>query len=127
MPEPPIARTRTLTRHLTPGTRSYATEAKLPSRPAAAASRPTRFRRPLLSLDHFLERQKALGLWRDIVRSTNKIRVAETRDEMRRYARGEFERNRTVADLTQIRYLVSTGREQFRQMGRYVDEMGRRG
>jgi hypothetical protein len=52
--------------------------------------------------------------------------MADTRQEMRAFAREEFERHRHVEDLEHIRYLVSTGREQFRSMGRYVEELGRR-
>ena len=79
-----------------------------------------------LSLDHFLQRQRVLELWRDVVRSTKKIPDQRTRNEMRSFARQEFERNRAVSDLTQIRYLVSTGKEQMQTMKRYVEEMGSR-
>ena len=75
------------------------------------------------SLDHFIQRQKALNLWRDILRATTKIKDEQTRAEMKAFARAEFERNRQMDDLTHIRYLISTGREQFSSMRRYVDEM----
>ena len=52
--------------------------------------------------------------------------MENTKDEMRNFARAEFERHRNVTELDQIKYLISTGRDQFRQMVRYVDEMGRR-
>ncbi len=81
-------------------------------------------RKAPLSLDHFLQRQRTLALWRDIVRATNKIAATDTRREMRDFARQDFERNRNVEDLTQIRYLVSTGKEQLDRMRRYVDELG---
>lgn len=110
-----------------PVSRRYATEAKLPAQTRGGLpARPTKFKKPPLSLDHFLERQKAIKLWRDIVRAVNKIRMDETRDEMRSFARVEFERHRNETDLLQIKYLISTGRDQFKQMSRYVDEMGRR-
>ena len=76
------------------------------------------------SFDHFIQQQKALALWREILRATSRLSNAQTRAEMRAFARTEFERNRDVDDLTQIRYLLSTGREQFNTMRRYVDEMG---
>ena len=41
---------------------------------------------------------------------------------MRSYARGEFERNRNVTSLTQIRYLVSTGKTELDSMQRYIYE-----
>ena len=45
---------------------------------------------------------------------------------MRDFAREEFERNRNVTELGQIRYLISTGKTQFDSMRRYVDEQARR-
>lgn len=91
-----------------------------PSHPARSSRLKT------VSLDHFLQRQRVIGLWRQVVRATNKIQMENTRVEMRAFAREEFERNRHVEDLGHIRYLISTGTEQFKSMGRYVDEMGRR-
>lgn len=88
------------------------------------SKRPSRFpQKRLLDLDHFLQRQRVLVLYREIVRATHKIPASNTRDEMRTFAREEFERNKNVDDLTQIRYLVSTGKEQFESMRRYVDEL----
>jgi hypothetical protein len=43
-----------------------------------------------------------------------------------RYARNEFERQKNVTDLTQIRYLVSTGKAEFEGMQRYIDELAAR-
>ena len=79
--------------------------------------------KPTISLKHFLQRQRVLSLYRIIVRATNKIPASSTRLEMKTYAREEFERNKGITDLTHIRYLVSTGKEQFESMKRYVDEM----
>jgi len=36
-------------------------------------------------------------------------------------AREEFERNKNVTDITQIRYLISTGKTQWDSMERYID------
>lgn len=36
------------------------------------------------------------------------------------FARIEFERNRKVEDITQIRYLISTGKTQWEGMERYI-------
>jgi len=74
----------------------------------------------------FLQKQRALNLWRDIVRSVNslfcfmtialsplichiEIPLGNTRSEMRGFARDEFERNRDVHDIGHIRYLISVG------------------
>jgi hypothetical protein len=47
----------------------------------------------------FIQRQKVLALWRDIVRSINNIPDASTRSDMRRFARDEFQQHRNVSDL----------------------------
>ena len=74
---------------------------------------------PRLSLSDFLLRQRVLSLWRDIVRELNKIpKESSTREEVKNFAREEFERNKDVTDTTKIRYLVSTGRTQFDEMSR---------
>ena len=90
-------------------------------------SRATKPRSPrlsvALSLDHFLQRQRALGLWRDIVRTTMKLKDDRIRTELKSFAKEEFARNKHIEDLTQIRYLLSTGKEQMKMMQRYVDEM----
>jgi len=57
------------------------------------------------------------------MRATNKIPPSSTRDEMKEFARTEFERNRHVDDIVQIRYLVSTGKTQFEEMRRHLDEL----
>jgi len=80
-------------------------------------------RKAFLGLDHFLQRQRVLAFYRTIVRATNKIPVSSTREEMKSFAREEFERNKGVEDLRHVRYLVSTGKDQFKTMQRYVDEL----
>ncbi|KAL3258573.1 hypothetical protein ABHI18_005946 [Aspergillus niger] len=50
------------------------------------------------------------------------IPSSSTKDELHRYARGEFERNRNITDLQHIRYLISTGKSEFDMMRRYIDE-----
>ena len=104
--------------------RTYATPAQLPWQRGSTgvATKPRRIP-AALSLEHFLQRQRVLGFWREIIRATNRIADQYIRSEMRGFAREEFERNRGVQDVTQIRYLISTGREQMKTMQRYVEEM----
>lgn len=106
-------------RHIFPTstTRTFAT---------VLSQRPSRLGKPILGLDHFLQRQRVIALWREIVRAIYKIPASATRVEMRDFAREEFERNRHVEELSQIRYLISTGKTQFDSMRRYVDEQARR-
>jgi hypothetical protein len=80
--------------------RSYATVAHAPSRLRARGKSP-------LGLDHFIQRQRALALWRDIIRSTASISDISTRKDMRIFARAEFEQHKHVTDLSHIRYLIS--------------------
>ena len=73
--------------------------------------------KPPLSLDHFLLRQRVLAFYRTIVRACDRI-PSPIREEMREYARAEFERQKDVEDLRKIRYLLSTGKAEFdRLMG----------
>ncbi|PGH10342.1 hypothetical protein GX51_00099 [Blastomyces parvus] len=51
------------------------------------------------------------------------IPKSSARDEMRSFARHEFERNKDATDLTHIRYLISTGKTEFDAMRRYIDEL----
>ena len=100
--------------------RFYATSSRYPIHPRLAnlgGSLPK-------SLDHFMQRQKALSLWREILRAAHQIADPQQRAEIRDFARSEFERRKHVDDLTHIRYLLSTGREQFESMRRYVDMQG---
>ncbi|KIV94440.1 hypothetical protein PV10_02207 [Exophiala mesophila] len=92
------------------------------SKPSAGAAGRLRNKPPPLSLDQFIQRQRVLTLWRDIVRSLYKI-PANRRGEPITYARTEFERNRHVQDIQQIRYLISTGKTEFEAMRRYIDEL----
>jgi hypothetical protein len=80
--------------------RGYATVGPAPSR--------LRFRgKTPVSLDHFIQRQRALALWREIVRSTASIPDPARRQEMRQFARDEFEQHKHVTDIGHIRYLIS--------------------
>ncbi|KAK4664338.1 uncharacterized protein QC763_504610 [Podospora pseudopauciseta] len=76
---------------------------------------------PTLSLEHFVQRSRALALYRHILRATRRIADPSTRADTRRFARQEFERNRGVTDLDHIRYLLSTGKTEWENMERYID------
>ncbi|EFQ31829.1 complex 1 protein [Colletotrichum graminicola M1.001] len=92
----------------------------------------SRLGKKALSLDHlplpapqsqFLQRSRAISLYREIIRGTRRIADPNTRAESRRFAREEFERHRGVTDLGHIRYLISTGKTEWQGMERYVDGM----
>lgn len=77
------------------------------------------------SLETFIQRGRVLGLYRDILRNLFRIPKGK-RDEPISYAKNEFARNKHVSDITQIRYLVSTGKAEFETMSRYIDELAAR-
>ncbi|KAF2184965.1 hypothetical protein K469DRAFT_577592 [Zopfia rhizophila CBS 207.26] len=89
--------------------RTYATLAGRPSRLRLQGKNP-------LGLDHFIQRQRALALWREILRATAGIADDAFKNEMRQFARAEFEQHRNVTDLSHIRYLISTSKTQFDSM-----------
>ncbi|KAF6226860.1 hypothetical protein HO133_008301 [Letharia lupina] len=86
---------------------------------ATASTRSSRLppSKPPLSLDHFLLRQRVISLYRTIVRACHKI-PPPTKEEMKKYAREEFEQHRAVEDLRKIRYLLSTGKTEFERLGK---------
>ena len=95
--------------------RSYATASTRSSRLPSS--------KPPLSLDHFLLRQRVISLYRTIVRASHKI-PPPTREEMKKYAREEFEQHKAVEDLRKIRYLLSTGKTEFERLRKQVSGMG---
>jgi hypothetical protein len=52
-----------------------------------------------LTVVQFIQRQRALVLWREIVRSTANIPDKGARQDMRQFAKSEFEQHRNVTDL----------------------------
>ncbi|KAJ5964379.1 uncharacterized protein N7479_004255 [Penicillium vulpinum] len=96
---------------------------------AVSRSQPSKLKKPSISLDHFIQRQRVLSLWREIVRAListyaypnsrtmhgwPEVPPSSTRTELHRYARDEFERHRNVTDVT--------GKAEFDTMRRYIDE-----
>ncbi|KFY45516.1 hypothetical protein V495_02939 [Pseudogymnoascus sp. VKM F-4514 (FW-929)] len=56
-----------------------------------------------------------------VLRDTRRIGDLETRAETRKMARDEFELNKNVKDISQIKYLISTGKLQWDATERYID------
>ncbi|CAG7935062.1 unnamed protein product [Penicillium nalgiovense] len=81
---------------------------------AISRSQPSKLKKPSISLDHFIQRQRVLSLWREIMRALIKVPPSSTRTELHKYARDEFERHRSVSDIT--------GKAEFETMRRYIDE-----
>jgi hypothetical protein len=90
----------------------------------------SRFRKaPPPSLEHFIQRQRSLHLYRDILRRVYSIPPSgkQKRDELIAYARGEFDRHRNVNDIGQIRYLISTGKTDMMGWERMIFELSGKG
>ncbi|KAJ6180528.1 hypothetical protein N7519_010989 [Penicillium mononematosum] len=66
---------------------------------AISRSQPSKLKKPSISLDHFIQRQRVLSLWREIMRALIKVPPSSTRTELHKYARDEFERHRGVSDI----------------------------
>ncbi|XP_026101793.1 LYR motif-containing protein 2 [Carassius auratus] len=60
-----------------------------------------------LSLKQFLQRQKVLGVYRDLLRSIRKIPTESDRRYLRDWAREEFKRNKTETDQDVIRMMLT--------------------
>jgi hypothetical protein len=56
----------------------------------------------MLIIMQFIQRQRVLALWREIVRSTANIPDQGARRDMRQFARSEFEQQSKVTDLVSI-------------------------
>ncbi|TGO56959.1 hypothetical protein BCON_0071g00130 [Botryotinia convoluta] len=107
MRTPPL-RTCIRISNITPTIRSHS---------SAKPRRPSSKLGPTVSLDH---RSKAISLYRRILRDCRRIPDARSREETRRFVRDDFERNRGVTDLSQIKYLIGTGKTQWEGMERYI-------
>ncbi|XP_059355160.1 LYR motif-containing protein 2 [Carassius carassius] len=60
-----------------------------------------------LSLKQFLQRQKVLGVYRDLLRSIRRIPTESDRRYLRDWAREEFKRNKTETDQDVIRMMLT--------------------
>ncbi|KAF7910140.1 hypothetical protein EAE99_011425 [Botrytis elliptica] len=87
------------------------------SHSSAKPRRPSSKLGPTVSLDHVCP---ILYMDRRILRDCRRIPDVGSRDETRRFVRDDFERNRGVTDLSQIKYLIGTGKTQWEGMERYI-------
>ncbi|XP_050960423.1 LYR motif-containing protein 2 [Labeo rohita] len=60
-----------------------------------------------LSLKQFLQRQKVLGVYRDLLRTIRKIPNESDRSYLRGWAREEFKRNKSETDQDVIRMMIT--------------------
>ncbi|XP_066285682.1 LYR motif-containing protein 2-like [Branchiostoma lanceolatum] len=69
-----------------------------------------------LSLKHFLLRQQALQLYRDILRSLRQVPDPEHKKYLVDWARHEFKQNKGETDEEVIRMMLSRGRLQYKEL-----------
>ncbi|XP_065124789.1 LYR motif-containing protein 2 [Paramisgurnus dabryanus] len=60
-----------------------------------------------LNLKQFLQRQKVLGVYRDLLRSIRKIPQESDRTYLRDWAREEFKRNKSETNQDVIRMMIT--------------------
>ncbi|KAF3402270.1 hypothetical protein DPV78_004300 [Talaromyces pinophilus] len=113
---------------IAPNTQPVAANTSNQSSTSTSTKKGSRLRKPALSLDQFIQRQRVLSFWREIMRavySTSlpklssldevrwavKIPPSATRTELRDYARNEFNRNRGVEDVVRISSLSLRGED----------------
>ena len=93
----------------------------------------------MLSLKHFVLKAEVLQLYRDCLRrikGTDAISIKEregvyrlalgleSRDEIRSWIRSEIERNRSVSDINQIRFLLTGGRQSYKEIAHSMEISG---
>ncbi|KAH8550267.1 hypothetical protein BGW37DRAFT_558324 [Umbelopsis sp. PMI_123] len=68
-----------------------------------------------LSLEHFLAKRRVISLYRDILRSLKGLNKTEA-EEIRQWARSDFEHYRNEKDLEKIKSLITSGKQQMRNV-----------
>ncbi|XP_072036678.1 LYR motif-containing protein 2-like [Amphiura filiformis] len=76
----------------------------------------SRFCTQAMSLKHFLLRQQVLALYRDIQRTLRKVPDAKDREELHRWARDEFKRNKHHTDEMAIKMMLTQGKQTLRKL-----------
>ncbi|XP_053192484.1 LYR motif-containing protein 2 [Scomber japonicus] len=60
-----------------------------------------------LTLKQFLQRQRVLGIYRNMLRTIRKVPDETDRKYLRDWARDEFKRNKTATDQDAIRMMIT--------------------
>ncbi|KAI7800089.1 LYR motif-containing protein 2 [Triplophysa rosa] len=60
-----------------------------------------------LTLKQFLQRQRVLGMYRDLLRSIRKVPNESDRRYLRDWAREEFKRNKSETDQDVVRMMIT--------------------
>ncbi|KAI9496885.1 hypothetical protein BDB00DRAFT_869115 [Zychaea mexicana] len=76
---------------------------------------PKFFRDPEMSLAHFMIKGQVLSLYRQVLRCGKGL-AKRDKQEIRDFARADFERYRNERDLDKIRSLLSSGKQQMHSL-----------
>ncbi|KAG2220251.1 hypothetical protein INT45_008792 [Circinella minor] len=76
---------------------------------------PRFFKDPQMSLAHFMIKGQVISLYRQILRCGKKLDKRD-KQEIRDFARADFERYRNEKDLDKIRSLLSSGKQQMHSL-----------
>lgn len=69
-----------------------------------------------LSLKQFLQRQKVLGLYRDMLRTIRKVPDQADRKYLTDWARHEFKRNKNATDQDAIRMMIMQAKNHLEEL-----------
>ncbi|XP_041351986.1 LYR motif-containing protein 2-like [Gigantopelta aegis] len=71
-----------------------------------------------MSLKRFIRRSEVLKLYRDILRTLKQVSNEEYRQELKKWARRDFENSRHQDDEEAIKMLLTKGRMQLKELTR---------
>ncbi|KAK2856666.1 hypothetical protein Q5P01_005401 [Channa striata] len=75
-----------------------------------------RFPPTALSLKEFLQRQKVLGIYRDMLRTIQQVPDEVDRKYLRDWARDEFKRNKESTDQDAIRMMITQAKKHLEEL-----------
>lgn len=67
-------------------------------------------------LKYFMLSHQSLMLYRDFMKTIAKIPDQETQSEIKSQVKNDFIKYRQIEDLSQMEYLIVTGRKQLKQL-----------
>ncbi|XP_033846966.1 LYR motif-containing protein 2 [Periophthalmus magnuspinnatus] len=78
----------------------------------------TRLPTAALSLKQFLQRQKVLGIYRNMLRTIREVPDAADQKYLRNWAREEFKRNKNATDPDAIRMMITQANNHLEELQR---------
>ncbi|KAF4092118.1 hypothetical protein AMELA_G00017240 [Ameiurus melas] len=85
----------------------------------------SRFPPATLTLKQFLQRQKVLGLYRNMLRTIRQVPEEADRKYLKDWAREEFKRNKEATDQDAIRMMITQANNHLEELKRSLALAGR--